>query len=135
MVIESGQLEFGTRYTSPIIVLPFDDVTSRNNISKDFSVNIDKSSLIIKSMLFLTRGPPCQHGLCVDVSSGSTPGNDIHESNYIHVNPETKVRGTNWWPPSEARRASEGGSGVLPRKFKKTCIANGAISGISELYL
>ena len=35
--------------------------------------------------------------------------------------------GQNGGPPSEARQASEGGSGVLRRKLSKTCIANGAI--------
>ena len=48
---------------------------------------------------------------------------------YIHVNPERSFRGTNGGPSSEARRALEGGpgSGVLPRKFSETRIANGAI--------
>ena len=50
----------------------------------------------------------------MDVRSGVPHGNDINESNYIHVNPERKFRGTNGGPPSEARRASEGGSGGPP---------------------
>ena len=43
--------------------------------------------------------------------------------------------GQNCGPPSEAMRASEGGLGVLPQNFSKTCIANGAIWGIPKLYL
>ena len=46
---------------------------------------------------------------------------------HIHVNPERSFRGTNDGPSSKARRALKWGSGVLPRKFSKTCIANGAI--------
>ena len=57
------------------------------------------------------------------------------EEAYIHVNPERSFRGTNDGPSSESRRALKGGPRVLPLKFSKTCIANGAIWVIPELYL
>ena len=52
----------------------------------------------------------------------------------IHVNLERSFRGTNGDPPSEASQLRKGGPEVLPRKFSKTYIANGAISVIPELY-
>ena len=53
----------------------------------------------------------------------------------IHVNPERNLGGTNGEPPSEASQLRKGGPGVLPRKIKKTYMANCAIYVIPELYL
>ena len=63
------------------------------------------------------------------------------------VDPDTKVGGManmstqreflvgQTEPPSEASQLRKGGPGVLPRKFSKTYMANGAIYVIPELYL
>ena len=64
----------------------------------------------IEQLLLLLEGARASTGLCVDVSSGVPPGNNINESNYIHVNPERKFRGTKWRP---AERSETGvGRGV-----------------------
>ena len=50
-----------------------------------------------------------------------------NQQHNIHANPERICLGTNGGP--------EGGSGGPPPEIEKTCIANGAISVIPELYL
>ena len=67
----------------------------------------------------ILEGARASTGLCVDVSSGVPPGNDINESNYIHVNPERKFLGTKWRPTERSETGfGRGVRGSPPEIFE-----------------
>ena len=68
----------------------------------------------------ILEGARASTGLCLDVCSGVPPGNDINESNYIHVNPERMFRGTTWRPAERSETGfGTGVGGSSPRNFQK----------------